>query len=273
VFNPSELVARHGPAMALASEGRDIYHYAPGFTETIADGLLGAAGLIDGAGAAFVPAIDVPRPVDDPSSAKRINDSLLRVHERRLVLGVNESGLYAHYKTLLDAKSIAGQDVADLASLIANDLPRFDRYHVLRAGLGELAFVLASFGLHATGYDQNERRFNAMSAGLERLYDDYPEIAQCVTIGRAGIPMIPKQGRTLAVATHLIGYDPEAQDEVLADLSAYSALLIRPGEFLFDRNSEAEQDDLLTRLRSVGFEEIRRVATGLAYCARPVADG
>lgn len=270
VFNPSGLVAQHGPTVALAGEGRDIYHYNPGFNEIVADGLLEAAGLIDGAGAAFVSAMDEPEPAGDAFSATRINDSLVRLHERRLMLGVNESGLFTHYKTLLDEKSIIGRDVRILANTIATRLPRFDQYHVLRAGLGELAFMLASRGLPVTGYDPNGLRFRAMSAGLEQLHEDYPEIAQRVTIGYTGIPSPPSQGRTLAVATHLIGYSPHDEDRALSDLSAYNALLMKPSMFLYGENSEAEQDRLLARLQSFGFKETRLIARDLAYCEKSI---
>lgn len=273
VFNPSELVARHGPKVALASEGRDIYHYNPAFNETVADGLLGAAGLVDGTSAASAPVTGGPNPADDTQSATRINDSLVRLHERRVALGVNESGLYAHYKSLLDQKSIVGRDVTMTANLIANHLPKFDHYHVLRAGLGELAFVLASLGLPATGYDPNGPRFGAMSAGLEQLYEDHPELVRRVTIGRATIPIPPSQGRTLAVARHLSGFNRAAEDKALSDLSTYSAVLIKPSIFLYGQNSEAEQDRLLARLQAVGFKEARLVVRDLVYCAKSNGEG
>jgi hypothetical protein len=206
------------------------------------------------------------------TAAESINAVLLQLHQERVVLGVDQSGLYAHYKLLLDSGQIAGQAAAELADLIANSLPPFDSYHVLRAGLGELAFVLAALGLRAVGFDQNSRRFAAMSAGLEKLCDGDPQLARRLMIGRVAIPDVPKHNRVLGVATYLIGYTPGQEDQALAELSAYSALLIRPEAFLRSRNSDEVQEVLVEAVRARGFTQIREFPKlGVVYCAKPLS--
>jgi hypothetical protein len=169
---------------------------------------------------------------------------------------------------LLDVEAIAGPAVATLAGIVTDVLPPFEEYHVLRAGLGELAFVLASLGLTTRGYEANAARFEAMKAGLARLAADDPQITRGLTIHEAALPEIPAPNRILGLAHHLIGYPPEQQDQVLARLAGYSALLINPAEFLFNRPSAEEQDELLAKLDALGFRHIRRVSEHFLFCSR-----
>lgn len=256
MYDPTELLKKHGVRTALAGEGRDVHHYDAKFLHIVADGLLGAAGL-------------VAQPDETASvAAARINETLVELHRQRLSLGVNESGLYAHYKGLLDMKAIAGPAVAKLASIVIDVLPGFEEYHVLRAGLGELAFVLSSLGLTTTAYEPNAARFEAMKAGLARLGADDPIVARCLTIHGTALPDLPVPNRILGLAHHLIGYPSEQQDQVLARLARYGALLINPIDFLFNRPSAQEQDELLAKLDALGFRNIRRVSEHFLFCSR-----
>ena len=202
-----------------------------------------------------------------------MNAVLLEVHrERAAVLGDDESGLFAHYRGLLDAGRLADKVVADLAGLISQVLPKFDCYHVLRAGLGELPFVLAALGLRAAAFDSNPMRFGAICAGFTRLCDSMPEIASRFMVGRAGVPDVPKRGRTLGIAHHLIGYGENQQEEVLGQLSSYSALLVSPRNFLYTRHSIEEQQAIIDVLRSRGFTRLREYPQlGVVFCAKPDA--
>lgn len=256
VFDPTELLHKHGVKKALAREGRDIYHYEANFMNIVADGLLESAGLVAQPSEAV------------NSAAARINEALVDLHRSRLSLGTNESGLYAYYENLLNRKSIAGPAIAKLANIIVNRLPKFDAYHVLRAGLGELAFVLSSLGLQTAGFDPNPARFEAMKAGLEQLGASEPLIAQCLTIQNTAVPDTPPADRILGVAHHLIGYPLEQQDRILAELTRYSALLIDLSSFLFSRRSTQEQDQLLDRLEALGFGNVYRVSEEYVVCAK-----
>jgi hypothetical protein len=270
MFDPSVLLTRHGREVALASEGGDIYHYNPDFNETVAGAMLGAAGLMSAPAKPSKTAQPEMASLSASAATESVNIALLHLHRERLVLGVDESGLYPHYMGLLDSERIAGQWIAELANLIAHLLPRFDSYHVLRAGLGELAFVLAALGLRAVGFDPNPRRFAAMSAGLEKFCDNDAEMACRLTIGRSTIPDVPERNRVLGIANHLIGFAPEQQDQALSELSQYSALLIEPRIFLSSRESDEEQEAVVEAMRARGFTQIREFPKlGIVYCAKP----
>lgn len=259
VFNPTALVEQHGAGVALAKEGRDTGRYDDRFMPVVADALLKAAGLVAESG-------------EDPAAvAVRINDSLVALHQERLALGQDESGLYAHYKLLLERKAIVGRDLVEIAELVVNRLPKFDRYHVLRAGLGELGFVLSSLGLPTVAFDPNERRFGAMQAGLDRLGREDPVVARCLTVQKGVIPNPPFQGNILALATPLTSYRPEQEDEALSQLENYGALLIRPQSFLFARPSESEQSDLMAKLARRGFTDVRPLGRDMVYVGKPAS--
>lgn len=272
MFDPSVILERHGREVALAADGRDIYHYNKVIYEEVANDLLSTAGLISANGVTnAIAGGGEAKTATAAAAAERINDALIQLHQKRVAaMGVDASGLYAHYKGLMDTRQIAGSTIGDLANLVANLLPQFGRYDVLRAGLGELAFVLAAMGLRAAGFDQNPLRFAAMVAGLEKLSDEDPELARRLTIGRAGIPDVPEQGRVLAIVHHLIGFTPAQEEQILTQLSAYDALLIDPRIFLYLRDSEQEREALLETMRSRGFSQIREYPKlGVVFCAKP----
>lgn len=271
MFDPTMILEQHGREVALASGGKDIYHFNADIHETVANALLDAGGLIDTkASSAAKAAGGETRAVSVTAAAELVNDALIQLHQERVSkLGVDGSGLYSHYKGLMDSHQISGSKTADLVNLIANLLPRFDRYDVLRAGLGEITFVLAALGLRAAGFDNNPRRFSAMSAGLEKLADADPELARRITIGRAIIPDVPERGKTLAVAHHLIGFTPAQEGQALAQLAAYDALLIDPRIFLFSRATDQEREAVVETLKRLGFSQIRQYPRlGVVYCAK-----
>lgn len=272
LFDPSELLARHGKEVALASDGRDIYHYNRDFNITVADALLQAANLVTTPAAEKVGIVKAElSSVSVVQATDSVNEALLRLHRGRVeTMGVDESGLHAHYKSLLDESCIAGPGVAAVANVVAYLLPRFDNYHVLRAGLGELAFVLAAMGLPAVGFDPNVRRFAAMLAGLQHVCGKDPEIGRRVAIGHTAVPSVAEHSRTLAIALHLIGYAPQQQDEMLVQLSSYAAVLVDPRTFLYLRNSEEEREAVLTAIQMHGFTELREFPRlSIVYCGRP----
>ncbi|MEI6535677.1 MAG: hypothetical protein WCN98_10085, partial [Verrucomicrobiaceae bacterium] len=272
MFDPSVVLQRYGRESVLASEGKDIYHFHENFYEVVGDWLLRAADLASGA------AMDGPRtaqveqtPSPTAAAAKRISGTLMPLHQARVAaLGVDESGLFASYKLHLDSGEIVQPWVTNLAHLVTYLLPRFDRYDVLRAGLGELAFVLAAMGLRVAAFEQNPKRFAGMVAGFQKLANDDAEMARRLMIGHAAVPDVPEHHRTLAIAPHLIGFKPEQQDQVLAQLSHYDALLIDPRIFLFPRNSDEERDAVTEGVRTLGFSQIREFPhLGVVYCAKP----
>ena len=204
-------------------------------------------------------------------AADKINEGLLLLHRERVAaMGVDGSGLFQHYNQRLDFKDIAGRQVKDLAHLIVSVLPKFDRYDVLRAGLGELAFVLAALGLRTGAFDQNARRLEAIYAGLAKFGGEDPEWGRRLMVGRAAVPDVARQGRYLAIAHYFVGFTPAHEDKILDQLACYSAVLIDPGTFLYARPSPEERDAAIQAMRSRGFTRIQEYPRlGVVYCGRP----
>ena len=224
--------------------------------------------LVAAADSAVVPAgRNFPTAV---AATDRVDGILRQLHQRRVdELGADSSGLFDHYKRLLDAGRIAGASVSALAQIVQS-LPQFDTYHVLRAGLGELAFVLAAMGLRTVAYESNSQRFDAVEAGLRELTETAPDIAERLAIGRDGIPVAPPGNNVLCIATHVMGYSAENEENALAELSCYGALLIEPRIFLRLRRTLEEQEAAVEAVRRRGFTVIREFSRlGVVYCAKP----
>ena len=279
IMEPWRLVQQHGVKEALKG---DLRHYRDEFLPAMADAIVEFArrvtdaGVAGGGGTRPSPASteECGRPLTGVAAAARVDSSLVPLHQRRVAdLGVDGSGLFDHYKRLLDTERIAGSlGTGVLAQMIVQSLPRFDGYHVLRAGLGELAFVLATMGLRVQGCEPNGRRFGAVEAGLQSLAESAPEIADRISISRETIPAAPSGDRTLCVANHLIGFAADEEEGALAALSAYGALLIEPRIFLRSRPTIDEQEDVVHVLRQRGFTFTRHFPRlGIVYCAKPEA--
>ncbi|MBY0320968.1 MAG: hypothetical protein K2X72_19760 [Reyranella sp.] len=205
-------------------------------------------------------------------AAERVDGILMPLHGRRVMeLGVDPSGLFDHYKAILDGGHIANRrGVSDLAHVIGQSLPRFDAYHVLRSGLGELAFVLSAMGLRVLACEANTQRFAAVEAGVQALEREAPEIAQQIAALHEAVPSAPPGDNVLCIAHHLMGFSADQEDAVLALLSRYDAVLIEPRLFLHLRPTIAEQDEAVEAIRRRGFTFIREFSgLGVVYCAKP----
>ena len=203
------------------------------------------------------------------SAAAQIDAIMVPLHQRRVAeLGVDDSGLFEHYKRILDSGHIADR-VADLALMIGQSLPRFDKYLVLRSGLGELAFVFAAMGLEVMACEANARRFTAVEASLRALLESDPGTARRVSALLETVPAIEADGSVLCVAHQLMGISPDQEGATLERLSQFDAVLIEPRIFLRLRESLEEQEDAVELLRCRGFTQIRSFRRlGLVYCAK-----
>ena len=201
--------------------------------------------------------------------ALRVDSNLLPLHRQRAAdLGVDESGLLEHYKTRVDLGAIATRsDVMNVVETIERSLPAFDSYHVLRAGLGEIAFLLSALGKRVVAYEANVSRFAAIEAGLEVLKVAAPDIVKHFSVMSEVVP--DAHPGVLGVANHLVGIYAHQEEDVLTRLSRYSALLIEPRVFLRPRPSMEEQDEIVEELRRRGFLTIHKFPNvGLVYCAK-----
>ncbi len=177
-FDPSKLVAEHGKATALDGGGADIHEYAPAFYstvgETLVDLLRPEGPLVRGRPAACAPpaAAETSRSEYLARSrlAKTVNRELIELHRGRLAsLGVSVSGLGPHYKAVIERETLVGVRELGALELISTYLPTYDAYAVLRAGLGELALLIAASGRTAIAYEPYATRRAAIEAGRAHL--------------------------------------------------------------------------------------------------------
>lgn len=204
-------------------------------------------------------------------AAKAVDDVLIPLHRQRVAdMGIDPSGLFEHYNRYLDAGAFATDNIRRVAQVIAEDLPDFESYHVLRAGLGELAFVLAAMGMRTVACEANARRFGAMLAGHRALAAVAPRVARLVALRCETIAEVPDGNCALGIAYHLVGFPLAEDGRTLDTISRYRALLIEPRTFLRLRPTPGEQAAGIDLVRRRGFTLTRDfLGAGVIYCARP----
>ena len=197
-------------------------------------------------------------PSDEERWADEVNGTLIEVHtKRRSELGIDDSGLFAHYSMLIDRGAILRNYERSAFDLVWRSLPRFDEYAVLRAGLGELAFLLGRAGLRVTAYESNSRRHAALVAGHEELASRGLIDREKVKTSGSLLPTQVESGSILAVATDFAyNIDLERDEAFRRALRQIDALLFLPSLFIRARSSADEERAAMTFLRSLGFTEI-----------------
>ena len=260
-FDPSEMVEAHGPTVVFEHGGANIYEYDPAFYATA------GRTLLEKINAAY-PAPEVAAPTNASRVAERINVELVNLHSRRLAeIGPSAGGLYTHYEQLLERNALVGpRDRAALA-LIDCHLPEYDSYEVMRAGLGEVAFLLAATGRRVVAHEPNTNRRSAIEAGLAHL--------ETVGLIRPGVMSVSSEltpvprpvGRVLGVGMDASEFRDDAAAAPHLDRAAmFTDLLIDPRLFLRLREGWAEQDRLLQTLADRGFRERREfLSDGLTW--------
>jgi hypothetical protein len=204
-------------------------------------------------------------------AVKLVDDILVPLHQRRVAeMGIDRSGLFEHYKLQLDSAEIATGQVRRIARIVVEALPLFESYHVLRAGLGELAFTLAAMGLKTVACEANSWRYDAILAGHKALVAFDPAIARRVTPNIELVPKLPTGNSILGIACHLIGFSADEEGSILQQLARYRALLVEPRTFLRVRATDGEQAAAVDALRRQGFTLTRDFPeAGVVYCAKP----
>lgn len=273
-FDPSTLIARHGAEKALNNGGKDIYHYSPVFCATVGQALLqqpsaklaehepSAPSLADSASATVSNAGLV---------GAALNAVLISLHRDRVSkLGVDGSGLLQHYGFLLEQRTLLHQPDVAIAEILANVLPRFERYDVLQAGLGELAFLLSALGCRTIAFDPFKERNAAIRAGIEHLRDCQFPNSDTLDVGTATVPELTGSEQALAVACRLaLTLSPKDEETMLRRLERYPAVLFNPATLIRTRSSATDQEELMERFRRAGFTHRKDFPDfGLVYCTK-----
>lgn len=268
IFDPTGVVERLGRTQALARQGQDIYHYNPQIQHVVADEIMKTADLDPSVGAT---AIGNSRRIQE--NAKRLNNFLVAAHGQRLaLLGREGSGLYEHYETLLRREEIVDPaHVNDVVRVTVDLLPQYEDYHVLRAGLGEVAFLLASLGRRVVAADASAARLGAIEFGLRHLTEQQFLAEGIVKTANVLFPDISPECPTLAIATQLTAGVPSDDVEfALRELALrYQGILLIPENFVGARASWSDRDLLLDRINKHGFTHTRDLLGGrVVYCAK-----
>lgn len=272
-FDPSALIALHGREKALDNGGKDPNHYSKPFQATIGRALLQEpfARLADRSAPPSPVGTVSSTPANATLVGAALNTALITLHRERVSkLGVDGSGLHQHYAVMLEQRTLLRQSELVIAEIILNFLPRFERYDVLRAGLGELAFLLSAFGCKTTAFDPFASRIGAIKAGIEHLRDCRFPNSEQLDSGLVVVPELTGSENALAVACLLtLTLSAEEEEAMLARLEKYRAVLFYPSALIRARPTAADQEALVERFRRAGFTHFKEYpGPGLVYCAR-----
>lgn len=145
---------------------------------------------------------------------RKVDAALVELHGKRMAeLGVDGSGLFSHYAELLRQGAILRADEIHAFKLVREAVPAYGAYAVLRAGLGELAFLINSAGLRVTACEPNAVRVEALKAGLGHLAASKMVDAKIFTIAPGFVPARVDVRPLLGVATDFVFDLPLEQDQ------------------------------------------------------------
>jgi hypothetical protein len=207
--------------------------------------------------------------------ADRLNGELTELHRGRLAqLGPSASGLYAHYQVLVDRGALVARREAAVLYLIDANLPPYDAYAVLRAGLGELALLLAASGRKVIAFEPDAQRRSALCAGLTHLEERGLVPPGAVTVLPTLVPTGGLHGRVLGLGLDVAHVrDEAAAAELIGSMAAFAELLVDLRLFLRFRERPAEKALAVSGLEALGLERWRDfpLAGGLTWFRRPDA--
>jgi len=204
-------------------------------------------------------AADQARAVSPDELADRLNGLLIALHRSRLNdLGVIDSGLGPHYEAVLGQNMLVGLREERTLELISRQLPAYDGFAVMRAGLGELALLIAASGRRTIAFEPYATRQAAIEAGRVHLEDAGVLSPGALTVVPSLAPEGPLEGRVLGVGLDVAHVHSEAAaTPFLQRMTAFQALLIVPRTFLRLRKEAQEQTALAERLMNLGFDARR----------------
>lgn len=215
-------------------------------------------------------------PVDTDQLVREVDAALMSLHAARLKeLGPDASGLYSHYEMLLGRGAILRDYEIGAFRRLRDALPPYEEYAVLRAGLGELAFLIGGAGHQVTAYEPDQRRFEAVMAGVKHLGAANAGLRERLRAVQAYVPAQVSGRSSLGVATDFAVNLPLENDEIFRSrLRQLDALFISPRLFIRTRNSLAEQRAAIEFLRFLGFTRIVDFPEEqMVYAARPAGAG
>jgi len=268
-YDPSALIEQYGRSRVLDDNGANIYEWAEEFYPTVGETLVrlandqigGDDNLTRALRAAPGSASSEESPASRSALADRLNQELLAVHGRRVEeLGVDGSGRYPHYRAILDQNAIISTRERRAFELISAYVPSYAVYAVLRAGLGELALLLAASGRRVIAFEAQPNRCAALRAGAGHLVAAGLMEESALTLVAGQVPTAPLPSGALGVALGAVfGRDPATSAALMPKMSAFEGLLINLRAIL--RESPAERALAAEELAALGFARVRDYPT------------
>ena len=213
-------------------------------------------------------------PVDSPRSiVERLDARLAPFHAERLArLGEAESGLFAHYRRLLERDTVFGGAPVDRLAYLLRYLPPYDSYVVYRAGLGEFAFALALAGRRVIAWEPNAARRAAIKAGRTSLARSFRAVGKNLVVADedpAAIPLEPRK-TSLGIAFDLLLGGKDADEAGLLRRTVRThALLYDPRLLVRVRDDASAAAEARAVLEAAGFDSFPAIpAPGLALATR-----
>jgi hypothetical protein len=266
-YDPTHLLLEHGKETALDGGGANIYEYAESFYPVVGQGLTDLArfgrhvrrtssksAAADSKGRTgarcFSSGLEL---------AQRVDAELVALHRRRLAAsGPTKSGLYSHYQAKVERGSVVESRERAVLDLVEAYLPSYDAYGVLRAGLGELALLLAASGRKVTAYEAEPNRRAAIEAGREHLEQIGLLASGALTVLTSITPESALPGSTLGIGLGVVQVlDESAAAPLLERMRFFEALLIDLRAFLRIRETPADKAAAIVGLRAIGFDSRR----------------
>ncbi len=249
-FDPTHFIAEYGRAMVMQDDGANLCELAESFWPVAGRRLLEFA--CQAPGSARQAEIDADHAA---GLCRRVNQALVETHRPRLAeLGESRSGLYSHYARLLEQARLIGSREQAALQLIERHLPAYDSYAVIRAGLGELALLIAASGRRAAAFEPDAQRREAIEAGRDRLVAKGLIAPEALTVHATLMPDAPLPGAVLGIGLDASQVREEAAAAPHVEKAGvFAALLIDPRLFIRLREDPSEQDRLVEYLGSLGF--------------------
>jgi predicted RNA methylase len=188
--------------------------------------------------------------------ADRVDAALVGLHRERLAsLGAEQSGLFHHYKVLVERGRLIGFRERGVVDLIERRLPAYQRYCVLRAGLGELALLLAASGRKVVACEPDEARVQAIEAGRAHLAALGLLVRDALEIHRGLGPPQGLERPSLGIGLGVLHVlDEAAAAPLTPPMALVDDLLIDLRLFLRLREDPAEREAVAGDLKALGFE-------------------
>lgn len=188
-----------------------------------------------------------------------VNTTLVELHAKRVAeQGADASGLFSHYAALLKKGAFLRTDEIEAFRLVREALPAYGEYVVLRAGLGELAFLLGGAGLRVIACEPNAARFAALREGMAHFVGLKIVDRQIVRIVCDFVADGFEARPVLGVATDFVFDLPLEENATFCRrLRQLDALLINPRLFIRLRETPSARRAVEAFLHSQGFTEVR----------------